>query len=134
VLQGKVFALTQAFPKDEKYSLTDQARRAARSVGAQIAEAWAKRDYSKHFVSKLSDALAENFETQHWLITAVDSGYLDRTQAAELFGLCNEVGRMLTSMADRASEFCPDLTSSVVQETSTHWFRDSTDPLSILSH
>jgi four helix bundle protein len=70
-----VFRLSKVFPKEETYSLTDQMRRAARSVGAQIAEAWGKRRYEKHFVSKLTDADAEQMETQHWckLWTAVTS-------------------------------------------------------------
>ena len=54
-----VFRLSKDFPKDEMYSLTDQIRRAARSVGAQIAEAWGERRYEKHFVSKLTDADSE---------------------------------------------------------------------------
>lgn len=58
-----VFQLSQAFPRDEKFSLTDQVRRSARSVGAQIAEAWGKRRYEKHFVSKLTDADAEQMLT-----------------------------------------------------------------------
>ncbi|MCL4179396.1 MAG: four helix bundle protein [Verrucomicrobia bacterium] len=62
-----VFKLTKTFPKEEMYSLTDQIRRSARSVGAQIAEAWGKRRYEKHFVSKLTDADAEQMETQHWV-------------------------------------------------------------------
>ena len=127
-LQGELFGISQTFPREEKYSLTDQMSRASRSIGAQIAEAWAKRDYSKHFISKLADALAETFETQHWLITCVDSGYMDRITAAELFSLWSEVARMLTSMSDRASEFCPDLATSVVQETDHTWFRDTCDP------
>ena len=57
-LQRRVFELSKKFPREEMFSLTDQARRAARSIGAQIAEAWGKRDYEKHFVSKLSDALS----------------------------------------------------------------------------
>jgi four helix bundle protein len=60
-----VFVLSRSFPGNEMYSLTDQIRRAARSVGAQIAEAWGKRRYEKHFVSKLTDADAEQMETQH---------------------------------------------------------------------
>src|SRR5690349_23107960 len=62
-----IFKLTKRFPKDEKYSLTDQIRRSSRSIGAQIAEAWAKRLYPKHFISKLTDADGEQLETQHWL-------------------------------------------------------------------
>ena len=58
-----IFELSKDFPKEETYSLTDQIRRASRSIGAQIAEAWAKRRYERHFVSKLTDADAEQMET-----------------------------------------------------------------------
>src|SRR5262245_65652023 len=61
-----VFELSKSFPREEAYSLTDQVRRASRSIGAQIAEAWGKRQYERHFVSKLTDADAEQLETQHW--------------------------------------------------------------------
>ena len=71
----QVFELTRGFPKEERYSLTDQVRRSSRSVGAQIAEAWAKRRYKKHFVSKLTDADGEQQETQHW----IDSAHTVRT-------------------------------------------------------
>ena len=63
----KVFQLSRLFPKEERYSLTDQIRRSARSIGGQIAEAWGKRRYENHFVSKLTDAESEQLETQHWL-------------------------------------------------------------------
>ena len=62
-----VFELSKSFPKEEAYSMTDQIRRASRSIGAQIAEAWGKRRYERHFVSKLTDADAEQLETQHWI-------------------------------------------------------------------
>ena len=62
------------FPGKRIYALTDQIRRASRSIGAQIAEAWGKRRYEKHFVSKLTDADAEQLETQHWLSIAVFCG------------------------------------------------------------
>src|SRR2546430_12478318 len=75
-LSREVFKFSKRFPTEEKYSLTDQLRRASRSTGAQIAEAWAKRLYPKHFISKLSDADGEQLETQHWLIEASDCGYL----------------------------------------------------------
>ena len=63
----EIFALSQGFPKEERYSLTDQMRRSSRSIGAQIAEAWGKRRYEMHFVLKLTDADAEQLETQYWL-------------------------------------------------------------------
>ena len=58
-LAKEIFSITKSFPRDEMYSLTDQIRRSSRSVGAQIAEAWAKRKYEKHFISKLTDADGE---------------------------------------------------------------------------
>jgi four helix bundle protein len=66
-LAHEIFAVTCKFPKEETFSLTDQVRRSARSVGAQVAEAWAKRRYEKHFISKLTDADGEQQETQHWI-------------------------------------------------------------------
>ena len=71
-LARRIFELSKSFPKEEAYSLTDQIRRASRSVGAQIAEAWGKRQYERHFVSKLTDADAEQLETQHWTDVAFD--------------------------------------------------------------
>ncbi|MEZ5329460.1 MAG: four helix bundle protein [Verrucomicrobiales bacterium] len=68
--QQSIVQITKSFPPEEKYPLTDQIRRASRSIGANIAEAWHKRRYSAHFVSKLTDADGENAETQHWLQTA----------------------------------------------------------------
>ena len=75
-LSRSIFDLSKDFPKGEMYSLTDQVRRSSRSIGGQIAEAWAKRKYQKHFISKLTDADGEQLETQHWIETAVDCGYV----------------------------------------------------------
>lgn len=101
-----IFEVTKDFPKDETYSLIDQIRRASRSIGAQIAEAWAKRRYEKHFVSKLTDADAEQMETQHWIDEARDCQYLDQKQAAELMEELMQIGRMLNSMMVKAHLFC----------------------------
>src|ERR1035441_2450706 len=101
-----VFRLSKAFPKEEMYSLTDQMRRSARSVGAQIAEAWGKRRYEKHFVSKLTDADAEQMETQHWVGEALDCGYLSPIEAAQLNSGLEAIGRMLNSMIAKADSFC----------------------------
>ena len=65
-LSKEIFEISKGFPKEEMFSLTDQVRRSSRSIGGQIAEAWAKRRYEKHFISKLSDADGEQLETQHW--------------------------------------------------------------------
>jgi len=80
----RVFELSKGFPVEERYSLTDQIRRSARSVCANIAEAWRKRRYSNAFVSKLSDAEAEAAETEVWLELAVRCGYLDQATSASL--------------------------------------------------
>ena len=120
-LQRRVFEESRKFPREEAYSLTDQIRRASRSVGAQIAEAWAKRDYEKHFLSKLTDADGEQMETQHWIISAVDCGYWERTMAMTLFNLSVEVGRIIGSMKEHSAEFCPK-DSGTLREVPSNFF------------
>ena len=80
----EIFELSKAFPMEEKYSLTDQIRRCSRSVCANLAEAWRKRRYPAHFLSKLTDAQSEAEETRVWLQFASRCGYLDRTKAIAL--------------------------------------------------
>src|SRR4051812_25482975 len=94
-LARDVFTSTKLFPREEQFALTDQFRRSARSIGAQIAEGWGKRLYPKHFVSKLTDADGEQLETQHWIIEASDCGYLHEENSKKLLALCEEIGRML---------------------------------------
>ena len=113
----RIYQLSQEFPSEEEYSLTDQGRRASRSVGAQIAEAWGKRRYEKHFVSKLTDADSEQLETQHWLETAFDCGYINEDQRDSLCNDLQEIGRMLNSMIQKAASFCSSSPSSVREET-----------------
>ena len=115
------FQLSRAFPKEETYSLTDQVRRAARSVGAQISEAWGKRRYEKHFVSKLTDADAEQVETQHWVGEALDCGYISNADATQMNSGLEEIGRMLNSMIEKADSFCgsPD---GLLREDATEYF------------
>jgi four helix bundle protein len=116
-----VFKFSKSFPKEEMYSLTDQIRRAARSVGTQIAEAWGKRRFEKHFVSKLTNADAEQLETQHWVSEALDCGYISPADAIQLnFGL-EEIGRMLNSMIEKSDSFCGS-PGGVVREDATEYF------------
>lgn len=105
-LSKQIFELSKTFPKEERYALTDQIRRSSRSIGAQIAEAWAKRKYEKHFVSKLTDCDGEQLETVHWLMTAHDCLYLNKETTDELIDGYNSVQRMLKSMIDKSSSFC----------------------------
>jgi len=71
-----VFELSKRFPVEERYSLTDQIRRASRSVASNIAEAWRKRRYPAAFIAKLSDSESEAAETQTWTEFARRCGYL----------------------------------------------------------
>ena len=127
-LQREVFKLTLTFPKDERFSLTDQVRRSSRSIGANIAEAWAKRRYPNHFLSKLTDAEGEEFETLHWIGTAVDCEYLDSEKAKPFIAKCEEIGRMLGSMMEKADLFCgEEYRTRSVGEAQADYFADSPD-------
>lgn len=66
-LAMNVFEISKLFPKEEKYSLTDQIRRSSRSVCSNLGEGYRKRRYPAHFVAKVSDSDMENTETQVWL-------------------------------------------------------------------
>ena len=105
-LQQEIFELTKGFPKEESYSLTDQIRRSSRSVGANLAEAWQKRRYPAHFLSKLTDADAEQAETQHWLGTALACQYTTDEKHRLLLGKCQRIGKMLGSMMAKPEKFC----------------------------
>ena len=104
-LARRIFAISRGWPIEERYSLTDQICRAARSVGANLAEAWGKRRYEAHFISKLTDSDGENHEIEHWLLTAHKDGYLDQTEFAALLNSKREVGKMLGSMIQNPKPF-----------------------------
>ncbi len=123
-LSREIFVITRSFPREEMYSLTDQIRRSSRSIGAQIAEAWAKRRYDRHFVSKLTDADGEQQETQHWLETAVDSQYLTSSQIAPLIELCLEIGRILGGMISKADLFCGE-PPKAIRESASEYITDT---------
>lgn len=91
--------------RNNSYSLIDQVRRSSRSVCANLKEAWAKRRYEAHFISKLTDADAENGETETWLDFALDCKYLSKQDHADLSQRCSEIG-MIGSMLKIASSFC----------------------------
>ena len=105
-LSKEIFEITKKFPKEEMYSLTDQIRRASRSIGGQIAESWGKRRYEKHFISKLTDADSEQLETQHWIEVSLDCSYVSTELTEYLTQKCCSIGKMLNSMMDKASSFC----------------------------
>ena len=93
----RIFEVTKGFPKEERYSLTDQIRRSSRSVCANIAEAWRRRRYEGSFIYRLNDSEAEAAETQVWLEFAVKCGYLDPAIARELYATYDNIlGKLVT--------------------------------------
>jgi four helix bundle protein len=105
-LQQAIFEVSKNWPKSETYSLTDQIRRSSRSVGANIAEAWAKRRYPAHFVSKLTDSDGELQETLHWLASAEACEYLTSETSAKLQDQATVIGGQLGSMINKHESFC----------------------------
>jgi four helix bundle protein len=103
-----IFDISRRFPPEEKYSLTDQMRRASRSVGANVAEAWRKRRYVASFVSKLSDADGEAAEVQSWLDFAADCGYISQSERTGLDDQYDHIGAQLRLMMDGAQKWCAD--------------------------
>ena len=101
-----IFQTSRSFPKDERFSMTDQIRRSSRAVNAMVAEAWARRRYSAAFSNKINEALGEAMETQAWLDHALDCEYIAPTRHAELDGKWQRIGAMLKGMIDKAEFFC----------------------------
>ncbi len=104
-LAMRVFELSKNFPTEEKYSLTDQIRRSSRSVCTNIREAWSKRRYEAHFVSKLTDADGENSETQAWLDFALDCQYLSKDEHSRLSQQQYEIGAILGKLIREPKAF-----------------------------
>ncbi|BCY29003.1 four helix bundle protein [Flavobacterium okayamense] len=101
----EIFEATKSFPSEEKYSLTDQIRRSSRSVCANIAEAYRKRIYPNHFISKLTDSDAENSETQTWLEFALACKYIDQETYHKLSTKNTEVGKLINYMILNPKKF-----------------------------
>jgi four helix bundle protein len=104
-LAMKIFKLSKGFPPEERFALTSQIRRTSRSICLNLREAWSKRRYEAHFVSKLTDCDGENSETNSSLDFARDSGYITVAQHEVLASLCREIGKMLGSMMKRPEPF-----------------------------
>src|SRR5438105_1207700 len=94
----RIFELSKRFPKEERYSLTDQIRRASRSICSNLAEAWRRRRYEAVFVNKLSEAEGEAAETQVWIEFAVHCGYMERVAARELYAAYESIMGKLIGM------------------------------------
>ncbi|HEX5445693.1 MAG TPA: four helix bundle protein [Pirellulales bacterium] len=101
----RIFELTKTFPREERYSLTDQVRRASRSVCTNLAEGWRKRRYRAAFIAKLNDSEGEASETQSWLQFSVECGYLKRDEAAGLYREYGDILGMLVRMVDNVDNW-----------------------------
>ncbi|MFC0778474.1 four helix bundle protein [Flavobacterium sp. HJSW_4] len=104
-LAMEIFELSKAFPKEEKYSLTDQIRRSSRSVAANIAESYRKRRYTNHFISKLTDSDAENSETNTWLEFSLKCEYISRETFDRLNMKSLEIGKLINYMINNPNKF-----------------------------
>ena len=96
----RIFELSKKFPKEERYSLTDQIRRSSRSVSGQIAEAWQRRKYENVFVNKLNESEGEAAETQVWLEYAVRCQYISTKEGRELHRAYDRVIGKLVNMGN----------------------------------
>jgi four helix bundle protein len=105
-LAMEIFEISKNFPKEEKYSLTDQMRRSSRSVTSCLAESWAKRRYEKSFVNKLTDSLGEENETEVWLDYSKDCKYIQNETHERLLSQYDEVRKMLISMINHPDKWC----------------------------
>ena len=102
----EIYQLSKIFPKEERYSLTDQIRRSSRSVSANISEAWGKRKYEKSFIAKLTDSEGEARETQTWLQFARNCEYINEEQFKILNNQYNQIIGMLVNMMSQSQNWC----------------------------
>lgn len=104
-LAMRIFEISKTFPLEERHALTSQIRRSSRSVCLNLREAWAKRRYEAHFVSKLTDCDGENSETDSSLDFALDCSYITSQTHKELTAFCTEIGKMLGTMSRCPEKF-----------------------------
>jgi four helix bundle protein len=102
----EIFELTKKFPEEEKYSLTDQIRRASRSVCSNLSEGWRKRRYKAVFLNKLTDSGQEAAETQTWLEFSFHCKYINKETFNRLDENYEHIFAMLNSMEKKADTFC----------------------------
>lgn len=104
-LSMEIYEISKSFPLDERYALTSQIRRSSRSICMNLREAWAKRRYEAHFVSKLTDCDGEASETDTSLNYALDCNYITQAQHQILTGKCRHIGAMLGKMINNPTKF-----------------------------
>ncbi|MDR7210720.1 four helix bundle protein [Flavobacterium piscis] len=116
----EIFEISKSFPKEEKYSLTDQIRRSSRSVAANIAESYRKRRYVNHFISKLTNSDAENSETNVWLEFSLQCNYIKKDTFDILNSKNIEIGKLINYMINNPNKFgCNIVPKKLKTETAT---------------
>ncbi len=125
LLSREIYMHTKFFPKDEMHFLTGQIRRSSRLIGANIAEAWSYRRDEARFISRMTDADAEQLGTQHWIEIAADCGYIDQDASAQLVKRCQDIGHLLNGMIEKAEMFCD--VSQTTQDETTEYFIGTTN-------
>ncbi len=116
----EIFELSKGWPREERYSLTDQIRRSSRSASTNIAEAWRKRRYVAHFISKLSDSDTEAAETQGWLDFALRCGYMDQDNYQKLNSTYETISGGLVKMMAEPEKWCGPSTLMVREEGTSY--------------
>ncbi len=114
----EIFEISNSFPKEEAYSLTDQVRKSTRSVCTNLSEGWRKRKYQAVFINKLSDAAQEAAETQTWLEFALACNYIDKETFERLDGKYEHIFAMIFTMEQKVESFC-NVRHSVVSRPSS---------------
>jgi four helix bundle protein len=104
-LAMQIFEISKTFPKEEKYSLTDQIRRSSRSVYANIAEAYRKKRYPAHLISKLTDSDAENSETNVWIDFSFACNYIEENVKDDLTFKNAEIGKLIFHMINNPDKY-----------------------------
>ncbi len=104
-LAMEIFEISKKFPREEIYSLTDQIRRSSRSVCICLLEAYRKKKYPAHFVSKVTDSDMENSETSGWLDFALACKYIDEETFTRLNAKNEEIGRLLNHMINNPEKY-----------------------------
>ena len=102
---NEVFEWSKFLPKEENFGLSSQIRRSSRAVCSNIAEGYRKRIYRAYFISKLTDADAENSETSVWLDFARTNGYLNSEEYSMFIARNRDVGRLLGFMIHNPDKF-----------------------------
>ncbi len=122
----RIFELSKKWPKEERYSMTDQIRRSSRSVCEQVAEAWRKRRYPAHFRSKLTDADSEAAETQSWLEFAQKCNYITDDQFNELDAEYDKICGGLVNMMNNVNQWC--IANNIVKEAGVEYMGEENFP------